>query len=266
MEEPNVIAQPLTLEERWASLAVKLACPKCNATGLIPVRELARALVCNACSSWYRVEPTQLVEIPPPHEVVHVEVRGSMSEYRPHQVTLPDRRRRSIRAIVSDLLSRIDTKGLPWRWLAVAVAVPSLIALVVLVNSRAPHSTVSENPLPYSLTDRAKLLVDSWLKDDVRQMLRLVEPARDRQFRQWLAAHPAPEAAAKPLSDRTTTIDVASQQPLKPSAMDLVMRVEFLGDAAGAPLTFKHRWVSDKNGTWYFLPSVPPQRARTVRK
>ena len=35
--------------EQWANIAVRLACPRCAATGLIPVRQLDRALRCGAC-------------------------------------------------------------------------------------------------------------------------------------------------------------------------------------------------------------------------
>ncbi len=244
--------------EHWINLALKLACPVCMSPGLVRVRELDRALMCNACDSWFRVQPTRLEQIPKPPHVIQVEVRTESSAYKTHEVVLDNFVRRNLVQLTVLRIIGFRPWHLPWQTWAITSFVAASLCAVALFYPFGP-SEVPESPLPTNLDDRERVLVVAWLNGDVHQMLRLVNASRDRDLRQWLSKHPAPEVPKGLTSEHATAIDIASITKTIPSIADVVARVSILTDAAsGADLILKHRWTTDKHGMWYFLPYVPP--------
>ncbi len=248
--------------EHWINLALKLACPVCRAPGLVRVCELDRALMCKACDSWFRVNPTRLVQIPAPPRVIQVEVRTETSEYTTHEVLLDDIVRKSLVRVILLRLARLRPQHVPWQALGI-ILIAAVSLCVVALNYPFSSAEEIETPLPSNLDARERLLVESWFKSDVHQMLRLVSASRDRDLRQWLSKHPPPDRVKSTMPDRTMAIDIASITKSMPNIADVVARVDFLAEAASsAELIIKHRWSSDKNGTWYFVPYVPPSPPR----
>jgi hypothetical protein len=248
--------------EHWINLALKLACPVCRAPGLVRVRELDRALMCKACNSWFCVQPTRLVQIPRPPQVIQVEVRTESSAYKTHDVVLDNVLRQNVLLVLLWRLVRLRPWHLPWH----AVGIISMVAAslcAVALNYPFGSLEAPDTPLPTDLDARERVLVEAWLREDIHQMLRLVSTTRDRDLRQWLLKHPAPESTNGPMSKRTTAIDIASVTKSIPNIADVIARVNLLADAtSGAELIIKHRWANDKDGTWYFVPYVPPSPPR----
>ena len=75
--------------ERYADLKLRLACPQCEAEGLIPWQHLDRVLYCHGCERLFRVEPHGLVELEQSSaERISVQVRSSSSEWQDHEAVI----------------------------------------------------------------------------------------------------------------------------------------------------------------------------------
>src|SRR5271169_568342 len=94
--------------DRYSHLCLELACPKCAATGLIPLKRLDRVLFCYGCHTRFRVKSTELVELcDVEDDRIAVHVRTNSSEWREHEAVIahePSVRDR-LRACVLGLLT-----------------------------------------------------------------------------------------------------------------------------------------------------------------
>jgi hypothetical protein len=127
----------------------------------------------------------------------------------------------------------------------------SLLLLIALLarSGESPHLS-QPSKLPTALEERARMLTAAWLKGDVVVLLKLVEPARDRELRRWLARQPVPT----PLPElEAGQLHVAIRSREQNHA--LVVSSLASADGAGkATRLLSTRW-SRRGDHWYFVPS-----------
>ncbi len=246
---------------------VQVVCPRCNSTGYVPWDRLDRVLQCAQCESWYRLDSlAKMIEISPPDSKLSVSVRTSFSDWRVHDVTV--RRQLSPAVRWRSSWRRLDLI----KWVSGLSGVQSVsflgggVAFVILVGwlmtgMLSAATETSLPPLPVALEDRAPLLAKAWLAKDLPQMLRLTEPARDRELRRWLASTQAP--LVKDLTS-SATVEVASVERGKGDAKVSVRISQLNGSGSQADAMLRQTWVQ-RDGTWYFLPSAPPTKKVRTR-
>ena len=79
-------------DARQRRCELKLACPVCGGSALVPWDRLDSGLFCKRCAKWYRVGPEGLVPTAAPSSF-KVSVRGGSSGWEQHQVKLASGRR-----------------------------------------------------------------------------------------------------------------------------------------------------------------------------
>ncbi len=247
----------MTPDSESTDRQVNVVCPRCQAKGKVNWDRLDRLLCCSVCESWYKLSASaSLVEVRPPAQRLEVAVRTSFSEWRGHQILLPQpmlkfkTRLRNVRP--REWLARLTG------WQSSAMLLSSLaVALLVGYAMTQWISSVDASPLeplPAELNDRAPLLAHAWLEGDLPQMLRLTEPGRDRELRRWLKKTPPPVAES---SRRQSLVEVASVQRTANAAATVTLNIRLV-DVSGASSDAVQRqiWVQ-RRGTWYFLPAMP---------
>ena len=131
----------------------------------------------------------------------------------------------------------------------------ALLLLLAIVWYRTPSAEVAAQcrPLPAALEDRAVMLADAWLAKDLRRMLRLTDPSRDRELRGWLMFSPPPSGSRKTEAKESKIKVVSVNRPEKGLAavtLQLDSTDEFPSDLK-IPLT--QTWMC-RAGQWFFLP------------
>jgi hypothetical protein len=241
------------------SLHVRLACPQCGGSGMVPWQNLHHLFHCRRCVRWYRLEKSHLSPVPPPPKVFDVQVRSGFSEWR------GDRYQGAHRwaTVRVWLRSRLQSKRL-----ACAAGIVCLAAAVgltaLLQTSRNAGVSAATERLPDALEERVHLWFDAWLARDEGRMLQLTAPSYDRQLRRWLLRNPAPDRQG----DAATKCQVrlTSTAPRAHQSAEIVAEVE-IGGMHGPPacLQFKQIW-SQASGAWCFVPAFggTPQGTKRV--
>jgi hypothetical protein len=238
---------------------MQFACPKCQATGMIPWDRLDRVLGCRRCSTWYRVgHDARLAEITPQADM-QVAVRGSFTEWRQHRLRAGDWTNDWARrggALVARSIEWVLMLSWPMRSLLAGGIVAAILTLAMLLPARPAALASAAAPLPTTLTDRAPLFAEAWLGHDMPQMLRLTEKSHDRQLRQWSGKTPPPAQAAS--AGPTERIIQAQIERREPHGAQVAVRIALVTHSGGGADFVQHQQWVERDGAWYFLPQLPP--------
>jgi hypothetical protein len=225
---------------------LKLACPKCGASGTAPITHLGHYFICKRCEQWYRVEGSSFVAVRKPPAVVDLRVRMGFSDYRGD-------RYRETRPVA--MARRIGRRLWNLRYpLGVAAAV--IVAMLILYFARyRPAKTEQVAALPNTLEDRVPVWIDAWVANDVPRLMQLTAPSHDRQLRQWVS-HNRPPRQTEGNDGAKSEVNLTSIKPRGKEAAEVVA-VLSATDPSGQPqrVTLRQTWISS-DGAWYFLPPV----------
>lgn len=221
-------------------------CPGCRRKGQVPWDRLDRYLYCRNCAAWYRLTRTGVMQhVPDGPPEIQVEVRTHVSAWTKKRIPIASAKSWWL------LLWGRAKQVPPHIWVGWCAGCAVLLLLAALTNW-APESPPSElaAALPKALDERARLLTDAWLKGDIGALLPLVEPARDRELRRWLARQPLPNP---PPDLKTQPLQVA----IRAQEQDRAVVVSSLKppEGAGKPThLLSTRWLR-RGEHWYFVPS-----------
>ena len=240
-----------------------LDCWRCG-TGLVLFNDLAGLgdlWYCRGCTGWFRTDAAaRLIPVPAPDSLIRQVRPPAISHWREDEAAAakggPYRLEKWCRGWAGEIVPAL----LQWPrarpvTLACWSAGLALLLLVAIVWYRTPSAEVAaqRRPLPAALEDRAVMLADAWLAKDLRRMLRLTDPARDRELRGWLMFTPPPsgsrKAAAKESKIKVVSVD-RPEKGLAAVTLQLEGADEFPSDLK-IPLT--QTWTC-RAGQWYFLP------------
>jgi hypothetical protein len=251
-EESAEPAGPTNAEPPKQGL-LKLTCPNCKASGLIPWGSLSKLLCCSGCRTWYKAGTMgQLLAVPAPAGAERGTLRAYFADGRERTVPVPTappakppwwegRHGGAAIAVVVFIFGR--------RWVA-------LLTLLVLIGGGTllivRHQAGKPPPLPTGLEARAGLFVEAWLSRDHAILNRLTDPALDRRLRRWLADHP-PQSSPIEFKKRDKAFQT---RVLKQD--DRMARVEVRVSVPDRvePILFEGDWTA-RAGTWFFVPPAP---------
>jgi hypothetical protein len=242
--------------DRTKSPTLRLHCPKCKSAGLIPWEKLDRTVVCGGCQSWYRIENTQLRELPPPTEDRYrVQVRTNSSAWQEHRAVVV--RPKAFAKRASEALLEFASYG-KTRWI-LAGATLSLLAFLVLRTDETVSRPAAVT-VPVDLEDRAACLIESVARRDTDRLVLMTDPSLHRALRIWLGR-------GKDLPERIA--DETLETPLKGEVLKVESKpVQNAGERVetatiqsrlklpdGKTFVLDQHWVKLAGG-WAFRPPV----------
>ena len=230
--------------DRYADIKLRLRCPHCGSTGLVPLEQLDQMLFCFGCQQRYRVERQRLVELP--GDRVGVQVRTHLSEWQGHEAILTNRRSPLGGWLLQWLIGFLTRGAAPWAALVLSLLI---VGDWIALGNRGPE----EKPplvIPDSLVPRAEMFSQALARRDMEVMIRLTDPAQHRALRIWLAhGSDVPPQAGTDQTDLTAKVIVTKANP----AGDRVeLRVQLAQD--GRPVVLDQQWAQVAHGAWYFQP------------
>ena len=231
---------------------LKLACPQCNAWGVVPTKNLHHYFYCRRCDQWYRMVGASFVRVRKPPLVLELQVRTGMSEWRDDRYRAAGPRaalRRWGRWLVGSKY-RLGIAGI--------LLIGMVLASVPRFRPAAAEEMVA---LPNDLEGRVPLWINAWFADDFPRLVQLTAPQYDRQLRQWIAHHPPPrkhDQSDLPQADaRVTSIKRQGKE-----AAEIKAEVNVPGaDGRSKRLLVQQTWINTA-GTWYFVPPLSASSAR----
>jgi hypothetical protein len=190
---------------------------------------------------------------------MQVSVRGSFGEWQTHRLRPRDwtnswlRRGGSLLTCVHQWLVGLNWPG------RIALGSGFLAALVAAVFALSDSAAAPPPPpklLPTELAARASLFTEAWLDRDMPTMLKLTDKSFDRQLRQWSSKTSPPSATDR--SQRKVEAMVSHHEAHRAT---ITVHISPAGQAISSNrITQQQQWT-DKDGMWYFVPSVAPKTA-----
>jgi hypothetical protein len=242
---------------------IKVACPNCSTTGLIPWDRLDSLLCCAGCWMWFRVGADGQLAAADPPAVTQGTLRlysGNGQDRTVHLTPeLVAEKRQALRRQRRN--ERLVFLAAGWRMLKpiLPALVPIVLVAALIYAGMVWWSKPRLAELPQELDQRARLLVESWLKSDIRTLTRLAHRNYQGPTRRWAFEHPAP-LLPKQFDRHKAAIDVRILRQDEASAeveahVDLAVLT-----GASEPLVMQQRWEC-LDGTWVFKPGNEPAQA-----
>jgi hypothetical protein len=247
--------QPLQADaDRYSDMKIRVDCRKCGSAGLIPWEQLDRILVCRRCSTWYRAERNELVEVPQPQEArIQVQVRSHSSGWRNHVAIIVARLPFFIR-LRTWILDRAKTPLARWMVAFVVFLVVTTCFFIVKKDSVPPPPL----ELPVALEDRAALFAECLLRRDTERLNSMTDPIQERTMRIWLARGSGVPAK---IPDQNTEIKTKILGLTRQGNSDECVNVKVSVEGSdGEPKILDQQWI-ERDGKWYFQPP----RLKTAR-
>jgi hypothetical protein len=230
---------------------MQLACPSCNAAGMVRWDHLQKLHVCRGCGTCFRSDASGRLETVPPPRRLRVGVRSCLSEYQDHWAPLPPESpaRRAVRSLlqqelVAEVLAYVRA---PRVWVpAVLVLLVGIALAVLLLRQPAPPA------LPRELEPRAQLFGQAYARQDVGRLVELSIP--EGFLVRWLHATPPPDwlktAEGAPPPAATVLVQESDDGKAR-----LEIHFETPGGdlAAGGGHVLRLDWVQ-RDGAWLFVP------------